>query len=132
MGWATVWPFSAGARGSGTILKVSLPFRLAYYGTVEEGSHSRFRVQNLCFESRLHLIALKLKASIIYAKWKCERRLLYYIKNIALPIYYPRCYWEDWEEYKSFGEIEAIDETYHLASNCPLPPSFGSIKVKLR
>lgn len=116
-GWATVWPFSAGARGTGTIVKVSLPVKFSYYGSLKKGLS--LRSYSVCMELTPRLTAFKLTASIVYARWKCDSEWVHWFKNIWF--YWPKCYWGDWEVYKSFGKWDAIDISYPLISKCSSP-----------
>lgn len=122
-GWAAVWPVSAGARGKGTIVKVSLPVTFSYHGSLKEGLS--LRSHRVCMDLTPRLTALKLTAKIVYSRWKCERKWVTLFKSI-FPIYLPiKCSWGGWEVYKSFGEWEAIDTSFPLISECsddPEPP----------
>ena len=91
-GFAGVWPVYAGARGSGTILKLTLPITLtAAEGVLRDASASH-SLDGVCLQFCPHLTALKLSARSIYSEFDCG------------------WFWCSWKDYKTFFESDGFEK----------------------
>ena len=94
-GFAGVWPVYAGARGSGTILKLTLPITLtAVEGVLRDASASH-SLDGVCLQFCPHLTALKLSARSIYGEFDCG---------------WFWCSWSGWKDYKTFFESDGFEK----------------------
>ncbi|KAL9982017.1 hypothetical protein ACROYT_G010797 [Oculina patagonica] len=111
-GFAEVWPAKAGARGTGTIVKVSLPLSFTYQGILNDDDAS---LDGICMQLRPHFTALKLTASSVYQRFRCKLHWTHFLFGFWLV---PLCEWSDWEVYKKFGELDGIDISYDAFNLC--------------
>ena len=102
-GFAGVWPVYAGARGSGTILKLTLPVTLtAAEGVLRDASASH-SLDGVCIQFCPHLTALKLSAKSIYGEYDCG---------------WFWCSWSGWRDYKTFFESDGFEKGLGLYRKC--------------
>lgn len=83
----------AGARGSGTLVQLSLPVTLSYNGN------------NWCLDVSCDLTALKLSARIYYQRWNLWS-----------------WEWGELMIFEDFGTWAAIEKKWQVISKCPSPP----------
>ena len=103
-GFAGVWPVYAGARGSGTILKLTLPVTLtAAEGVLRDASASH-SLDKVCLQFCPHLTALKLSAKSIYGVYH----------NCG----WFWCSWSGWRDYKTFFESDGFEKGLRLHKKC--------------
>lgn len=94
-GFAGFWPVYAGAGGSGTILKLTLPITLtAAEGVLRDASASH-SLDGVCLQFCPHLTALKLSARSIYWTW-----------------------WSGWRDYKTFFESDGFEKGLDQYRKC--------------
>lgn len=106
-GFAGVWPVYAGARGSGTILKLTLPVTLtAAEGVLRDASASH-SLDGVCIHFCPHLRFLKLSAKTIYGEYTCR-----------WPIWYYGCPWSGWQNYKTFFELDGFVKDFGRYIQC--------------
>ena len=103
-GYAGVWPVYAGARESGTILKLTLPITLtAAEGVLRDASASH-SLDKVCLQFCPHLTALKLSAKSIYGVYH----------NCG----WFWCSWSGWRDYKTFFESDGFEKGLGLHKKC--------------
>ena len=102
-GYAGIWPVSAGAEGSGTILKLTLPITLtAAEGVLRDASASH-SLDGVCLQFCPHLTALKLSAQSVYREYYC---------------WFWWCSWSGWRNYKTFLESDGFEKELGLYRKC--------------
>lgn len=89
-GYASVLFQRAGARGSGTLVQLSLPVTLSYNGN------------NWCLDVSCDLTALKLGARIYYRFWN-----------------FRSWEWGELRIFEDFGTWAAIEKKWQVISKCP-------------
>ena len=102
-GFAGVWPVYAGARGSGTILKLTLPISLTAAEGVLRDASARHSLDGVCLQFCPHLTALKLSAKSIYGEYDCG---------------WFWCSWSGWRDYKTFFEFDGFEKGLGLYRKC--------------
>lgn len=105
-GSAGLWLTRAGAQGSGTILKLTLPITLRAAERDASASHS---LDGVCLQFCPHLTALKLTAKSVYGKYNCHWFFRW-------P--YFKCRWSGWQDYKTFFEYDGFEKELGQYSQC--------------